>query len=163
MRQGYYVYHDVNLRNTISEFNIDHVVVGKSGVFAVETKGRSKRINSDGEYTFRVSFDGKKLSFPEWEETKPVEQAKRQAYALQGWLSKAVGEPVNVKAVIALPGWFVTTTRKTEITLINGKNPENAFNASSDDALSQKQVRQIAHQLECLCRNIEPKAYRVTR
>jgi len=163
MRYGFYVFHDVNLKNTITEFNIDHVVIGKTGIFAVETKGRSKPINSNGEHTFKVSFDGQKLIFPEWEETKPVEQVKRQSIALQKWLSKAVGEPLSVKAVIALPGWFVTTTKKTDISVINGKKPENFFNVNKELELSEKQIIQIAHQLESLCRNVEPRAYTIPK
>lgn len=159
MRQGFYVFHDVNLKNTISEFNIDHVVVGKTGVFAVETKGKSKPINGDGDHSFKVSFDGQKLIFPGWEETKPIEQSKRQSFALQKWLSSAVGEPVSVKAVIALPGWYTNTTKKTDIAVINGKNPEKFFNVIRETELSEKQIKQIAHQLESLCRNVEPRAY----
>ena len=159
MRKGFFVFHDVNLKNTISEFNIDHIVVGKSGVFAVETKGRSKPINSDGKHAFKVNFDGKSLVFPQWKETEPVIQAKRQSTALQKWLSSATGEAVTVKAVLALPGWFITTTKKTDVAVINGKNPENYFNVIRQPELSAKQIKQIAHQLESLCRNIEPKAY----
>ena len=39
MSDGYRVFHDFPADN----FNIDHIVVGKKGVFAVETKARSKR------------------------------------------------------------------------------------------------------------------------
>lgn len=160
MREGFYVYHDVNLKNTISEFNIDHVVVGKSGVFAVETKGRSKPTNNIGKDSSKVLFDGRKLIFPLWEESEPIEQAKRQASSLQKWLSSAVGEPIEVNAVLALPGWFTTTTTKNmDIALINGKNPQNYFNADRDSQLQEKLIKQIAHQLDNLCRNIEPKAY----
>lgn len=159
MRQGFYVFHDVNLKNTLSEFNIDHVVVGKSGIFAVETKGRSKPMNSDGDHGFKVSFDGYKLMFPQWDETDPIEQARRQSKTLEKWLSSSIGEPVTVKAVIALPGWFITTTKKTDIAVINGKNSDKFFNVSKEAELTEKQVKQIAHQLESLCRNVEPKAY----
>ncbi len=38
MRQGAFVFHDVPADN----FNIDHVVISSSGVFAVETKGYTK-------------------------------------------------------------------------------------------------------------------------
>ncbi len=38
MCAGYRVYNDVPAEG----LNIDHVVVGRNGVFAVETKGRSK-------------------------------------------------------------------------------------------------------------------------
>ena len=163
MREGFYVFHDVNLKNTISEFNIDHIVVGKSGVFAVETKGRSKPINKDGKHDFKVSFDGKKLVFPQREETEPVEQAKRQAKALQKWLSSAVGEPIYVRTVIALPGWFIERIGNTDVAVINGKNHENYFNKVRGTQLSEKQIKQVAHQLDILCRNIEPKAFTIPK
>lgn len=163
MRHGFYVFHDVNLKNTISEFNIDHVVVGNTGVFAIETKGRSKEINSNGDYTYKVTFNGEKLIFPNHDETKPIEQAKRQSIALQKWLTSAVGEPIKVKAVIALPGWFITTTKKTDLTVINGKNPEKFFNLNKEPLLSEKLIKQIAHQLESLCRNVEPRAYTIPK
>ena len=41
MRDGYFVYHDFPAGN----FNIDHIVVGSPGVFAVETKARSKGVH----------------------------------------------------------------------------------------------------------------------
>ncbi|MGZ8269695.1 MAG: nuclease-related domain-containing protein [Methylophilus sp.] len=163
MRHGFYVFHDVNLKNTVSEFNIDHIVVGKTGVFAVETKGRSKPTDNIGKDSSKVNFDGKKLIFPQWEETEPVEQAKRQAAALQKWLSSAVGEPITARAVLALPGWFTNTTNKTDIALINGKNPEKFFNVMRGSELSDKQIKQIAHQLDNLCRNVEPKAYNMPK
>jgi hypothetical protein len=160
MRHGFYVFHDVNLKNTLSEFNIDHVVVGKTGVFAVETKGRSKPTDKTGKDSSKVNFDGNKLVFPQWEEDKPIEQAKRQAVTLGKWLTSAVGEPIGVKAVIALPGWFTnSTSKKTDVAVINGKNPDKFFNVIREVDLSDKQIKQIAHQLESLCRNIEPRAF----
>jgi hypothetical protein len=159
MLNGFYVFHDVNLKNTLSEFNIDHVVVGKSGVFAVETKGRSKPVESIGKDSSKVEFDGKKLIFPQWEEDKPIEQAKRQASALQKWLSSAVGESIATRAVLALPGWYTSTTKKTDVAVINGKNPDKFFNVIREVELTEKQIKQIAHQLESLCRNVEPRAF----
>ena len=60
MREGYYVFHDVPGDR---EFNVDHVVVGRSGVYAIETKGRSKPTN-DRESGHKVQYDGKALLFP---------------------------------------------------------------------------------------------------
>ena len=160
MRQGFYVYHDVNLKTTINKFNIDHVVVGKSGIFAIETKGRSKPTRNIDKDSSKVVFDGKKLVFPLWEESEPIEQAKRQASTLQKWLTSAIGEPVIVKAVVALPGWYSSTTIKNpEVAVINGKNPENFFSSNKGKELSDKQIAQISHQLDSLCRNVEPRAY----
>ena len=39
MRDGFAVFHDVPGDKA---FNVDHVVIGPQGVFAVETKGRGK-------------------------------------------------------------------------------------------------------------------------
>lgn len=158
MRHGYFVFHDVTLKSTISTFNIDHVVIGKTGVYAVETKGRSKPIFKNGDHQYRVNFDGKRLSFPGWSEEKPAAQAVRQAQSLQQWLGHAVGEAVPVKAVIALPGWYVTHTQRSEIAVINGKNPERYFNAQRPESISDKLIHQIAHQLDNICRDIEPSA-----
>lgn len=163
MRLGFYVFHDVNLKSTVNEFNIDHIVVGKSGVFAVETKGRSKPAELTGKDSAKVTFDGQKLIFPTWEETKPVEQAKRQAQSLEKWLSSAIGESVYAKAIIALPGWYTTTVKKSSITVINGKNPEKAFLKNGEDVLTEKQICQIVHQLNNLCRDVEPKAFSIPK
>ena len=158
MRQGYYVFHDVNLDVTTNKFNVDHVVLGKSGVFAVETKGRTKPVKGDAKVNANVKYDGTQLNFPNWVEAEPVEQAKRQANTLQKWLSSSVGEVVEVKPVLAIPGWFVDRVGKGDVDVINGKNSAGYFNGVKSQNLSDKLVSQIAHQLEQISRNVKPKA-----
>lgn len=80
MRDGYYVYHDF----PAGKFNIDHIVVGYSGAFAVETKARSKPTSKDRKADAKVKYDGKCLRFPNGTDVESLEQAKRQAE----WLSK---------------------------------------------------------------------------
>lgn len=155
MRDQFWVFHDV----PFDGFNIDHVVVGGSGVFAVETKGRTKSIGRDGKTTPKVTFDGKALQFPGRSETGPVEQARRQAESLRTWLSSAVGEPVGVKAVVALPGWFVTSTARSDVAVINPKNSVGFFRKTTFGTLSEQQVTRIVHQLDQKCRDVEPSAY----
>jgi hypothetical protein len=58
---GYKVFHDIQADN----FNIEHVAVGPNGVFAVETKGRSKPNRKRGAEDARVVFDGQNLNFPD--------------------------------------------------------------------------------------------------
>ena len=84
MLNGHRVFHDFPADN----FNIDHIVVGESGVYAVETKGRTKPNRKSGQSTWEVNYDGKTLQFPGWSETKPLEQAKMQASWLQEWRSR---------------------------------------------------------------------------
>lgn len=75
LAHGFRVYHDF----PADDFNIDHIVIGPTGVFAVETKPRPKPDTGNGKQDARVEFDGKRLMFPGWTETRPLEQAQNQA------------------------------------------------------------------------------------
>lgn len=77
MLDGYRVYHDFQADG----FNIDHVVIGPNGVFAVETKGRAKPKETDNKKNWSVIYDGQTLQFPNWTERDYLPQARRQA----GW------------------------------------------------------------------------------
>jgi hypothetical protein len=155
MADGYRVFHDF----PAGKFNIDHVLIGPAGVFAVETKARSKPTSGDGKSDARVGYDGKVLKFPGWTEKKPLEQAKRQANWLSEELTKAVGDPVQVKPVLALPGWFVERTAPPEMLVLNGKSPQAILN-KYPTILEPKMIQRIAHQVEQKCRDVKPRAYR---
>ena len=150
MRKGAIVCHDVAAEN----FNIDHVVVTRKGVFAIETKGRSKPNRGLGKDDAKVIYDGKVLKFPRWAETRPIEQAQRQAQWLARWLSSAVGEQVAVKPVLALPGWFVDRKGRSDVLVISGKEAYALMNAGYT-SLPDSFVQRIEHQLEQKCRDVK--------
>jgi len=154
MRDGYWVFHDVPAEN----YNIDHVLVGVAGVFAIETKGRSKLKQKDGKADHRVIYDGYKLDFPGWSETKPLDQASRQAKSLQTWLSSAVGEDVQVKPVLVLPGWFIERSSGAGMIVLNGKNPNSVLGRVYGNPLDDKLIKRIAHQLDQRCRTVKTQA-----
>lgn len=158
MREGYWVYHDF----PADEFNIDHVLVGPAGVFAVETKGRAKPLKIDGSAEREVIYDGESLHFPHKQEQKPIKQAETQAKWLSKWLTSAVGEPVSVTPVLALPGWFIKQTQRKGIPVINGKNC-SVFFSKFEAHLSEKLQRQIAHQIDSRCRTVLPRAYQLAK
>lgn len=151
MRQGAVVFHDV----PADGFNIDHVLLAQNGVFAIETKGRSKPNRDRGQEDARVVYDGKRLNFPEWFETKPLDQASRQAAWLSKWLTSAVGEQVTARAVLALPGWFVERKSRSDVLLISGKEAPSILKARHA-VLSDTLMKRIEHQLEQRCRDVEP-------
>lgn len=155
MREGFWVFHDVP---GDGPFNVDHVLVGPRGVFAVETKGRAKRIRAthDGH---KVVFRDGKLEFPGWTETEPLAQARRNAAWLAKWLSSAVGETVQVQPVLAIAGWFIERKSRGDVGVISGKNPEGYFLKVQGFPLTDKQVQQIRHQLDQRCRDVVPRAY----
>lgn len=106
--QGCIVMHDLPGEG----FNIDHVVISPRGVYAVETKSfRKPRGVSDerNDPSHQVRFDGRTLSFPDFNTTRPIEQALRQAQWVQRYLREALGTEVPVIPSVALPGWFVVT------------------------------------------------------
>ncbi len=153
MLHGCRVYHDFPADN----FNIDHVVIGPAGVYAVETKGRAK--SEKGRGTALVVYDGKTLKFPGWSETEPIIQAKRQAQWLANWLTSAVGQPIVVKPALALPGWYIDS-KERDMVVFNSKN--SGFLAKSLDGkvLPANLIQSIAHQVEQRCRTVEPFSYR---
>jgi len=154
---GCRVFHDFPAEN----FNIDHVVIGPTGVIAVETKGRAKPDKGRGSADATVIYDGQILHFPDWHEKKPLDQAKRQADWLQKWLSSAVGEPVQVKPALALPGWFVERTKPGNVLVFNGKSPQFLVKQQiPNTTLNPGLIQRVAHQIEQRCRDVEPVAYR---
>jgi len=143
MSEGGIVFHDF----PADGFNIDHIVIGKSAVFAVETKSRMKPA-AGGKDAARVVYDGGALRFPEHRETKPVEQAARQADWLRRFLASGVGEPVPVIPYLALPGWFVDNKAQRPAVLVG--NPKNTMFMARDGfgpALGEVTKRRIAHVL----------------
>jgi hypothetical protein len=102
MLEGYHVFHDVPME---PYGNIDHVVVARTGIYAVETKTRRKRKAPDGQRDHEVVFDGKTLQFPGDNDLRSLEQTRQQAERLRVFLIAAVGEPVKVGEILTLPGW----------------------------------------------------------
>jgi len=157
LADGFRVYQDF----PAGRFNIDHVVIGPTGVFAVETKARAKPDTGDGKRDARVEHHRSELRFPDWVETGPIEQAQRQADHLSKWLASAVGEPIPVWAVVALPGWYVVTTKPSNVLVFNGKNYRSVFpKVSPVTRFDASLIQRIRHQVEQECRSIRPRAVR---
>jgi len=97
---GFQVLHDLPAEG----FNVDHVVIGPSGVFSIETKTYSKpakgnpSIQYDGE---QIMVDGKGPY------RDPVVQAKAEASWVSELLVSSTGRKFPVKPVLLFPGWFV--------------------------------------------------------
>lgn len=133
------------------DFNIDHVVITPVGVFAVETKSRLKPPAGQGAEAVKVRYNGKQLEFPTWTETKPIEQAARQARWLSDYLKQSTGEVFPVFAVLALPGWWVEYTGRITDDMVRVINPKKAQwlllpekqSARLDSAAIQKAAFQI--------------------
>ncbi|MDT3279663.1 hypothetical protein Q4Q50_05045 [Shewanella sp. SP2S1-2] len=100
------------------------------------------------------SKDGR-LNFPSWTETKPIEQAQRQAHLLRErvsqWLTKATGTPVSSTPVLVLPGWYVTSQSKPPFPILNHKQLVSTIPTLKTQALTQQQVDTIIYQVAQRC------------
>ena len=115
--KGCAIYHDI----PAGKFNLDHVVIGPAAVFMIEAKSRRKPAAS-GKASATAKFDGKALEFPDWRDTKMLDQTKGQARWLSDYLYRKTGERVAVEPVLALPGWFVTcSVPAPDVHVINPK------------------------------------------
>lgn len=139
--QGYHVFHDIPM----GEYNVDHVVVGPNGVFAIETKARRKR-HCAGQDRAKVGYDGKTLQYPmQKPETWGLDAAKDRAKGLQQWLSSAVGEAVNVQPILSLPGWYIERTEQRGLPVMNPKSIPNFVAKYGNPPLNDVQVKRIRH------------------
>ncbi|MCL4455853.1 MAG: NERD domain-containing protein [Nitrospirae bacterium] len=151
MRHGYYVYHDF----PADKFNIDHIVIGKTGIYAVETKTKSKQ-NIKGTEAANVSYDGNVLNFPDGGNTEFIRQAKEQAKWLSKFLRESIGKQVFVTPVLALPGWMVNyRTTDDSLIVINPKMCEGVITARRN-MVDETTITQVKYQIEKECRTVEP-------
>ena len=140
VEQGCTVFHDL----PTDRANIDHIVVGPTAVFVVETKWRSK---GQGKAGSEVRYDGKKLQFPGQKTDKPLEQVRGLAQWLAKYLHGETGSPVRIVPTVALPGWYVVLepgASTSDVKVINEKW-QKTFLEMGGSEISRDQRTRIAN------------------
>jgi len=150
MREGYRVYHDF----PADTFNIDHIVVGSNGVFAVETKTRAKGPARKSKDEKTVTYDGRMLIYSNATDFETIEQAEQQASWLSNWLAASTGESIAVRAIVTLPGWVVKRTSADGIPVVNPGQFATLFEHIKPRPLMEEMLTRINQQLEQKCRNM---------
>jgi hypothetical protein len=153
--QGFRIFHDVPAGDAKNPFNIDHVIVGPSGVFAVETKTRRKGRARAGFAEHQIIYDGQVLAYPWGEDRYGLDQAARQAAWLQSWLEQLIGQPVRVQPILTFPGWMVITRARGDVIVLNPKQIPSAVALRGIPALDDRQLDLITRQLDSRCRDVE--------
>jgi uncharacterized membrane protein (GlpM family) len=152
MLQGYHVFHDVQVDKA---FNIDHLVVGQSGVFAIETKTKTKLKKATSKDAYKVIFDGNALYFPDkpdYPQNDFLDQAGRGAKWVSRWLSEAVGIHVDVQPVLVMPGWFITARKLGRVMVLNHKQVQELTTVKKKP-LDNATIKQIAYQIRQKCQH----------
>jgi hypothetical protein len=145
---GFRVFHDV----PFGKYNIDHVLVGSTGAFVVETKTKRKR-TAHGEEKHKVLFDGTRLNFPggKWD-TGALDQARLNAKTLSEWLSSATADHITAHPILTIPGWFVERSARSDVYVTNPKQIRSFVLNSTENPLTAAEIQRASHQLEEKCK-----------
>jgi hypothetical protein len=145
---GAKVFHDIPGNG----FNLDHVVIHKSGIYVIETKTFSKPdkgqpiVTYDGE---NILVNGKEAG------RNPVVQVKAACNWLKELLKESTGKECNPRPVVVFPGWFVQPTveaKNSDVWVLNPKALP-VFISKSKSQLETEEINLFSFHLSRYVRN----------
>lgn len=96
---GYRIYHDF----IADGFNIDHIVIGPTGIFTVETK--TFRKPKDPQAT--IGYDGHVITVPGMKlDRDPIVQARAEADHIRKWVKEYANRNAPVRPAVVFVGWY---------------------------------------------------------
>ncbi|MGD0060228.1 MAG: nuclease-related domain-containing protein [Verrucomicrobiia bacterium] len=138
---GFLVYHDF----PADEFNIDHVVIGPTGVFTIETK--TFRKPKDPEVV--IGYDGRVVTVPGTKlDRDPVAQARAERDFIRDLIKRSANRVAPVRPAVVFVGWY--TQRQPEGTEVWVLNVTGllAFIRNEHSSLSEDDIAHISSVLE---------------
>ena len=130
---GGLIFHDVPGEG----FNLDHLIVHKSGLYVVETKTLSKPARGKTELVFNGETVLKNGVEPD---RNPIDQVRANKKWLSELLENSTGRHFPIKAVVIYPGWFIRASREgnnSEIWVLNEKAFMGYFRKQSERLKSE--------------------------
>jgi hypothetical protein len=164
---GHRIFHDIPAGDppagsSTAPDNIDHIVVGPAGVFAIETKTRRKGRARVGFMAHEIIFDGTNLAFPWGEDRHGLDQAHRQAEWLARFLAGQTGRTVPVHALLVFPGWTILRKGRSPVHVLAPRElpafiarPPSEHTGFVVPPLDPAAIDLVARQLEARCRDVE--------
>jgi hypothetical protein len=146
---GCVVFHDIIGDN----FNLDHVIVSKKGIYTIETKTYSKPEKGEA----KILFDGEKLTIQgSGTYDQPVIQVKSASTWLKNTIKATTGKTFAIKPVILFPGWYVESSEKGKKSGTWVLNPKSlpSFINNQPDMISQEDTQMVVFHL---CRYVRMK------
>lgn len=106
--KGYFVFHDIPLEKDGQRFNIDHILIGENGIFAIETKNYTKPAKGCPE----VRYDGKNILWcgKRHDRCDEIAQTKSAAQSAKTLIDELTGLNVYVHPVLCAVGWCAKST-----------------------------------------------------
>jgi hypothetical protein len=110
---GYRVYHDF----LADGFNIDHIVIGPTGVFTINTKTISKPKDPEA----KIGYDGEIITIPgTTPDRNPIAQAKAEADYIRKWIRENANRDSPVRAAVVFVNWYTQSQPKgAEVWVLN--------------------------------------------
>lgn len=107
--EGFTAFHDLEFTG----FNIDHVVIGTSGIFLVETKSHGGKITAEGN---KLLLNGNPT------DKDFINQTWSQSYQLKSFLKEHTGKEYQVKPVLCFSKAFVQLRQAVKgVAVVNAK------------------------------------------
>jgi len=107
--EGFTAFHDL----TFTGFNIDHVAVGASGIYLIETKSHGGKVTADGD---KLLLNGNPP------DKDFINQTWSQTYQLKSYLKEQTGKEYQVKPVLCFSKAFVQLRQAVKgVAVVNAK------------------------------------------
>jgi hypothetical protein len=152
--KGFHVFHNVPASEVQPIFHLDHVIVGSTGVFAIQTRSRTRKTPRPGFAEHKIIFDGQKLVYPWGDDFQGLEFARDRAIWLESWLAQILGRQVPVQPILVFPGWWVEEHAINTVRVLNPKQIAAVVNRNTP-MLTEEQVETVTRQLEARCRDVD--------
>ncbi len=152
--KGFRIYHDVPALEVSPPFNIDHVVIGSTGIFAIETKSRRRGTARPGFEDHKIIFDGQQLVYPWGEDFHGLNQARDRALWLETWVIQILGRHAPVQPILVFPGWWVEEHAVGNVRVVNPKQIAPIV-LRNGIVLTEEQIDLVSKQIEARCRDVD--------
>lgn len=119
-------------------FNVDHVVIARRGIYAIETKTYTKWAGAE------ITYDGKMVKAGGWDPPRdPIRQVTLVADWLRDTLKEMTGKHYYVRPVVVFPGWYVRNQDAADKPDVWVLNPDQlpAIIAGQPPSLAEEDVR----------------------
>jgi Nuclease-related domain len=148
LANGFHIFNDVPFERS----NMDHVLVGPTGVFVIETKTKRKPPAKKRERGWEVVFDGTALEFPHCRDSRALERVRRNRDQLSRWLTSATADRICAEGILTVPGWSVVNVGNSDIYVVNPKQIRRLILSCDRFRLSPAEVHRACYQLEQKCK-----------
>lgn len=113
MLRGYRVFHDLTPLDW--KGNIDHLLIGKNGVFVVETKARTGHVSERGPANYKGEYDGRAIRLSgSGAYTDAVDQVKNNVARVRQWLTR-YRKGLSVRGILVYPGWDIDFSKAMRV------------------------------------------------